>query len=139
MELGDSTAAEPDRRSVVNGILDKLNDDLAELVTAVESGGFDHLQADQQVALWQRFERLSNKLPLVDHRLIAHAQASDPGVLLGDHGAVSGAGAATLPRRSRGPDPGCGGARTRTSMLGEQLEPLLPGLRCCSATVSSQR
>ena len=60
MELGDSTAAEPDRRSVVNGILDKLNDDLAELVTAVESGGFDHLQADQQVALWQRFERLRN-------------------------------------------------------------------------------
>jgi hypothetical protein len=30
------------------------------------------------VAAWQRFERLRNKLPLVDHRLITHADADGP-------------------------------------------------------------
>jgi hypothetical protein len=62
----DSTTAETHQRTLVEGILDKLNDDIAELVTALETGGFDHLEPDQQVAVWQRFERLRNKLPLVD-------------------------------------------------------------------------
>jgi hypothetical protein len=77
MELGDSTTPERHQRSVVDGILDKLNDDLARLVAALDSGGLGHLEADQQVAVWQRFERLRNKLPLVDHRLIAAADAAD--------------------------------------------------------------
>jgi hypothetical protein len=64
MELGDSTTAERDQRSVVDEALDKLKDDLAELVKAVETGGLDHLDADQQLTVWQRFERLRNKLLL---------------------------------------------------------------------------
>jgi hypothetical protein len=63
-ELGDSTTAERDQRSVVDEALDKLKDDLAELVKAVETGGLDHLDADQQLTVWQRFERLGNKLLL---------------------------------------------------------------------------
>jgi hypothetical protein len=77
MELGDSTTAETHQRTLVEGILDKLNDDIAELVTAVETGGLERLEPDQQVAVWQRFERLRNKLPLIDHRLIAAADTAD--------------------------------------------------------------
>ena len=77
MQLGDFTTTERHQHSVVEGILDKLNDDLAELVAALESGGLDHLKTDQQVAMWQRFETVRNKLPLVDHQLIAAADATD--------------------------------------------------------------
>jgi hypothetical protein len=113
MELGDSTTAEHDRRSVVEGILDKLNDDLADLISSAETGGLDRLEADQQVAVWQRFERLRNKLSLVDHLLITHADAADlPRQYC----------SATMtqflvrilqltPRRGRRPGQGCRGAR----------------------------
>jgi hypothetical protein len=130
MELGDSTTAEPDQRSVVEGILDKLNDDLAELIAALESSGFDQLHADQKVAVWRRFERIRNKLPLVDHQLIAHADTAD------------------LPRQSCTPTipqflvrvlqhthahpaarvRAAAAVGPRGTMLGERLEPLLPGL-----------
>jgi hypothetical protein len=62
--LMSSTTAERDQRSVVDEALDKLKDDLAELVKAVETGGLDHLDADRQLTVWQRFERLRNKLLL---------------------------------------------------------------------------
>jgi hypothetical protein len=130
MELGDSTTAERHQRSVVEGILDKLNDDLTELVTAVESGGLDHLKTDQQIAVWQRFETIRNRLPLVDHQLITHADAADlpreycsatmtqflVRVLQLTHGE-----AAARVRAAAAVGP-------RSSMLGERLEPLLPGL-----------
>jgi hypothetical protein len=130
MQLGDSTTTERDQRSVVEGILDKLNDDLAELVTAVESGGLDQLHADQQVAVWRRFETIRNKLPLVDHRLIAAADAADlpreycsatmtqflVRVLQLSHGE-----AAARVRAAAAVGP-------RSTMLGERLEPLLPQL-----------
>jgi Domain of unknown function (DUF222) len=130
MELGDSTTAERHQRSVVEGILDKLNDDIADLVAAVESGGLDQLHADQKVAVWQRFETFRNRLPLVDHRLIAAADAADVPreycsatmtqflvrVLQLTHGE-----AAARVRAAAAVGP-------RSSMLGEQLEPLLPGL-----------
>jgi Domain of unknown function (DUF222) len=76
MELGDPTAAQTER-SRLNVVLDKLHDDLAELVEAVESGGLDQLTAAQKVAVWQRFETLRNRLPLIDHNLIADAEATD--------------------------------------------------------------
>jgi hypothetical protein len=60
MELGDSTAAEPDRRSALDEALDDLDAAVDKVISTAETGGFDHLQADQQVALWQRFERLRN-------------------------------------------------------------------------------
>jgi hypothetical protein len=130
MELGDSTTAETHQRTLVEGILDKLNDDIAELVTAVETGGLERLEPDQQVAVWQRFERLRNKLPLVDHRLIAQAETSDLAreycsatmtqflvrVLQLPH---SEAAARVRAAAAVGP---------RTTMHGEQLAPLLPGL-----------
>ena len=56
---------------------DKLNDNLAELLTAVDSGALDHLEAAEKIAMWQKFETLRNKLPLIDHQMIADAEASD--------------------------------------------------------------
>ena len=57
--------------------------------------------------MWQRFETFRNRQPLIDHRLIADAEAnrSAPGVLLLDHDPILGAGVAALPRRRRGPGP----------------------------------
>ena len=130
MELGDSTTAEPGQRSVVDEALDTFDAALTDLISTVETGGFDQLHADQQVAVWQRFERLRNKLPLVDHQLITHADTAD------------------LPReycsatmtqflvRVLQLTPGEAAARVRaaaavgprTTMLGEHLAPLLPQL-----------
>ena len=130
MELGDSTTAERDQRSVMDTALDRFDSALTDVISAVETSGFDHLKADQQVAVWQRFETIRNKLPLVDHQLITAADAAD------------------LPReycsatmtqflvRVLQLTPGEAAARVRaaaavgprSSMLGEQSEPLLPGL-----------
>ena len=40
---------------------------LTDLIDTVETGGLDHLSADEKVAVWQRFETLRNRLPLIDH------------------------------------------------------------------------
>jgi hypothetical protein len=127
MQLGDSTAAERRRLDVV---LDKLDDVYAELLQTMESGGFDQLERAEKVAVWQRFEAFRNRLPVVDHRLIADAEANDLAksycnstmtqflvrvLQLSHREAVSRVRAAA----AVGP---------RTSMLGEQLEPLLPKL-----------
>jgi hypothetical protein len=71
MELGDSTS------TAMDAALDALNEALTDLITAVESGGLDHLNSAEKVAVWQRFETIRNQLPLVDHRLIAHAESND--------------------------------------------------------------
>ena len=114
MELGDSTTTERDQRSPMDEALDRFDSALTDLISTAETGGLDHLKPDEQVAVWQRFERLRNKLPLVDHRLITHADAAD---LPREYCS------ATMtqflirvlqlpPRRSRRPGPRRGGART---------------------------
>ena len=66
MQLGDSTTTERDKRSLMNEALDGLDAALGNVISTADSNGFDHLEPDEQVAVWQRFERLRNKLPLVD-------------------------------------------------------------------------
>ena len=93
MELGDST------NTAMDAALDALNEALTDLITTVESGALERLKAEEKVAVWQRFETIRNQLPLVDHSLIADAEASlSRGVLLFDHQPVLGAGAAAVPR-----------------------------------------
>jgi hypothetical protein len=77
MQLGDPSAAEHTDRFPIDAALNRLNDDISELLKAVEAGDLDQLDAAQKLAVWQRFETFRNKLPLVDHSLIANAQASD--------------------------------------------------------------
>jgi hypothetical protein len=75
MELGDP--AERAARSPLDVLLNKLNDNLNQLLETVESGGLDHLDAAEKISWWQRFETFRNRLPLIDHRLIADAGATD--------------------------------------------------------------
>jgi hypothetical protein len=77
MEVGDPTAAERIQRSQLDVVLDRLNDDFADLLKTVESGGLDQLSAAEKIGFWQRFETFRNRLPLIDHRLIADAEATD--------------------------------------------------------------
>jgi hypothetical protein len=126
MELGDHSS---DRTELprVDVVLDKLNTNFAELVDLLEAGGLDQLDAAKRVALWQRFEAFRNRLPLIDHRMIADAEATD---LAGSYGftsmgrfltrilQLSDGEAASRVRAAAALGP-------RSSMLGEHLEPLL--------------
>ena len=124
MELGDST------NTAMDAALDALDTALTDVISTVESGGLEQLNAAGKVAVWQRFETIRNQLPLVDHRLIADAEASHLAeeycsstisqflvrVLQLSHGE-----AASRVRAAAAVGP-C------ISMLGEKLEPVLPRL-----------
>jgi Domain of unknown function (DUF222) len=130
MELGDPGTAEPAERPRLDVILDKLNTDFAELLDTVDSGGLDHLAAAEKVAWWRRFETFRNRLPLIDHGLIADAEATD---LAGEYSfsdlarflvrmfQLSPTEASCRVRAAAAVGP-------RTSMLGERLAPVLPRL-----------
>ena len=130
MELGDHTTDGRDQPSVLDVALDAFDSALNSLIETVEGSGLDQLNAAEKVAAWQRFETSRNRLPLIDHSLIADAQVSDlPGTYCfstmtrflvrmfqlspGEAAARVRAAAALGPRRS---------------MLGEKLQPLLPQL-----------
>jgi hypothetical protein len=105
MELGDP-AEQRTERGRLDVVLDKLNDDFAELLETVETGGLDQLTADQKVAVWRRFETFRNRLPLIDHTLIVDAEATD---LPGTHCSSSLARfwwCCKLPRGGSLPSPG---------------------------------
>ena len=85
MELGDHSSDRTERPRV-DVALDKLNADFTELVDLIEAGGLDQLDAAERVALWQRLEAFRNRLPLIDHQMIADAEATD---LAGSYGFVS--------------------------------------------------
>jgi hypothetical protein len=129
MELGEPTV-ERTERGRLDTVLDKLDHDFAELVETAETGGLDQLAADQKVVVWQRFETLRNRLPLVDHHLIADAEATDLAEtycsstlsrFLVQVLQLSPGEAASRVRAAAAVGP-------RTSMLGGQLEPVLPRL-----------
>ena len=130
MQLGDQTATERTERSQLCVVLDKLNNDLAELLDTIESGGLEQLDAAEKISWWRRFETFRNRLPLIDHSLIADAEAGD---LAGEYSfnnltrflmgmfQLSHGEAASRVRAAAAVGP-------RTSMLGERLQPLLPSL-----------
>ena len=100
------------------------------LITTVENGGLDQLSAEEKIAVWQRFETIRNRQPLIDHRLIADAEA---------HHLSEEYCSSTMTQfliRVLQLSPGDAAARvraaaavgSRTSMLGERLEPVLPQL-----------
>jgi hypothetical protein len=76
MELGDPTATTREPRSRLDEALDTFDAALTELITSVDTGGLDHLSAEEKVAVWRRFETLRNRQPLIDHQLIADAEAN---------------------------------------------------------------
>ena len=125
MELGDPPTAERDQRSTLDVALDTLATALTDVIEKVETGGLEQLDAAAKVALWHRVETFRNRLPLIDHALIADAEATD---LAGTYCFSS------LTRflvRVLQLSPGEAASRVRaaaaigprTSMLGEQLQP----------------
>ena len=77
MELGDPAADQRIERGPLDLALDALDNALNGLIETIETGGLDQLTAAQNVAVWQRFETSRNRLPLIDHSLIADAEATD--------------------------------------------------------------
>ena len=134
MELGGHSA-EREPRSLMDEALDRFDSALTHVITTIESGGLDQLATEEKVAAWQRFETIRNKLPLVDHRLIAHAEASD---LPGSYCSatmmrflmcalqLSRAEAASRARAAAALGP-------RTAMLDERLESHLPKVAALQA------
>jgi hypothetical protein len=140
MEVGDPTPA-CGEQSLLNAALDEAQQALSKMINILDAGGLDQLDASQKVTFWQRFEILRNRLPLVDHRLIADGEASDlPGsycfstmarflvrVLQLSHGEAASRvrAAATL-----GP---------RSTMVGEKLDPVLPRLAALQREVTAEK
>jgi hypothetical protein len=130
MQLGDCTRAELTERSPLDAALDTLDAALAEVIEKIDSGQLDQLDNTAKLALWHRFESIRNRLPLVDHGLIADAEATD---LAGSYGfssmsrfltrilQLSTGEAAARVRAAAAVGP-------RSSMVGERLEPQLPKL-----------
>ena len=129
MEFGDPPAAEREQRSVLDVALDAFEAALTDVIEKVESGGLDQLTAEQKISWWRRFETFRNRLPLIDHSLIAEAEATDlpatacssslTGFLVQVLQLSPGEAASRVRAAAVGP---------RMSMLGEQLEPVLPRL-----------
>ncbi|HEY6812000.1 MAG TPA: DUF222 domain-containing protein [Propionibacteriaceae bacterium] len=130
MQFGDPTTEERDQRSPLDEALDDAEQALTTMISLLEAGSLDPLSNEQTISWWQRFETFRNKLPLVDHGLIAHGEASNLPrdycsstmiqflvrvLQLAHCDAAARVHAATALGR-------------RTSMLGERLEPLLPQL-----------
>jgi Domain of unknown function (DUF222) len=130
MQIGGHARADREQCSALDVILDKLDDDFTEFLDKVEGGGLDQLDAAETVAVWQRFEAFRNRLPLLDHSLIAAADAFDlPGTyccsslgrFLVRIFQLSHGEAAARVRAAAAVGP-------RTSMVGERLAPQLPRL-----------
>jgi Domain of unknown function (DUF222) len=77
MRLGDASACEQTEGSQLVLALNTLHNALSGLIDTIEAGGLDQLTAAQKISFWQRFETFRNRLPLIDHTLIADAEASD--------------------------------------------------------------
>jgi hypothetical protein len=75
MQLGDASAAERTERSQLDEALTILDTALNGLVDTIESGGLEQLSAAGKISFWQRFEAFRNRLPLVEHSLVADAEA----------------------------------------------------------------
>jgi hypothetical protein len=77
MQLGDSSTDERDQRSPLDEALNDAQQALTTMISLLEAGNLDQLSNEQTISWWQRFETFRNKLPLIDHGLIAHGEASD--------------------------------------------------------------
>ena len=77
MELGDPTPTGRAERCDLDAILDTLHNDFTELLDKLEGDALQHLNTAEKISFWESFEVFGNRLPLIDHQLIADAQATD--------------------------------------------------------------
>ena len=123
-ELG-SIGVDP---TAVDLALDVLSTDLDHLIKIVEDGGLDAYDNSGLIGFMQSFERLRNRLPLIDHRVIIDAQRRNLADALTQRSLnrvlvqslrLSPAEAS---RRVQAAD----AVGDRVSMLGQQLDPIRP-------------
>jgi len=135
MQLGDPKTVECAERCGLDVALDALDAALDVLIKTVEAGGPEQLTSEEKISFWQRFETSRNRLPVIDHLLIADAEASDLAgeycfsdlkMLLSRRLQLSPAEAAARVRAAAAVGP-------RTSELGEAVDPVLPHCGCRSA------
>ena len=118
------------RNEVCSSFVAHFDAALEVLINTVEAGGLEQLTALEKISFWQRFETSRNRLPLIDHQLIADADASDLAgeycfsnlkMLLTRKLQLSPAEAAARVRAAAA-------VELRTSELGEPVDPVLPQL-----------
>jgi len=130
MELGDPAVDDRFERCQLDVAMDGFETALTDVIEKVEAGGLDQLTAEQKVAVWQRVETFRNRLPLIDHNLIADAEATD----LPETYCSSTVSRFLVQVLQLSPTEAASRVRAaaatglRTSMLGEKLEPVLPKL-----------
>ena len=113
------------RQLPVDFALDQLATCLDHLVKVVEDGGLDYFCDPQLVTVMQTFERIRNRMPLIDHRLISDATARNlpdvltQGTMLPTLTSMLRLSPGEAARRIRAAD----AVGDRTSMLGESLPP----------------
>jgi hypothetical protein len=77
MQLGDCSTAGSTQRSPLDAALNEAQQALSSMIELLEGGGLEQLSPEEKLTWWHRFETFRNQLPLVDHSLIADAEASD--------------------------------------------------------------
>jgi Domain of unknown function (DUF222) len=143
VQLGDHNMVERAERSPLNVVLDRLGNVYAELLDTLESGGLDQLNAAEKISFWQEFEAFRNRLALIDHRLVADAEATNLAseycfssltMLLTRTLLLSPTEAAARVRAAAA-------VGTRISTTGESLDPVLPNLAAAQGegTVSPEQ
>ncbi|HET9872034.1 MAG TPA: hypothetical protein VFP89_05495 [Propionibacteriaceae bacterium] len=60
--------------TAVDQAMDQLATAVDHLVKVVDDGGLDHYEFSELVGFMQSFEQVRNRLPLVDHRVIADGE-----------------------------------------------------------------
>jgi hypothetical protein len=114
--------------AVVDAALDALSVSLDHLVKLVEDSGLETFNDAQLVGFQQGFERVRNRLPLVDHAVIGAVLARDLPAKLAQStpqrmlAALLRLSAGEASRRVRAAE----AVGPRTSMLGQPLEPVGP-------------
>jgi hypothetical protein len=130
MDSGDSRATQVAEPLAVDLALDALATSLDHLIKVVEDGGLDGYDNLGLIGFAQSFERIRNRLPLIDHRIIADAQRRNLADELSQrslnrvlvHTLRLSAGEAS--RRVKAAE----AVGERISMLGQPLAPLRPVL-----------
>jgi hypothetical protein len=114
----------------VEAALDGLSTSLDHLVKLVEDGGLDSLDNSGLLGFVQSFEKVRNRLPLVDHRVIADAESRQlPEALTQPTMARVLASLLRLsPGEAHRRVKAAAAVGQRRSMLGEALEPTRPVL-----------
>jgi hypothetical protein len=76
MQLGEPTAQRAEC-SALDVALDETQQALTKMISLLDAGWLEQLNAAEKISFWQKFETFRNQLPSIDHALIADAETTD--------------------------------------------------------------